>query len=380
MCKSREESPPRAPQTRPARTAVYDWGLPPATDQARHLRLVAEATQDDRLLPPREVIERWHARAEALMREACRLGLAETARGQERDKGSLPEQRPVAPSAARRGPETVRYRRLCRLQRVLEESWKSAEVSVGGPPPSQAPAPGALLRRWVPAFRSGLLPAVPFCLGGAADILRAEVSAEESRMKKAAVHVWKGRFKRWGPDAARAAAQRVKPPPAPVTFSAADMRAEWSRHWCPGALPGPPLQGDPGPGRGREAGEVVDPLAFAEAWTELADAAGVPVVHPPHRWIPPSRAAFRQQVANVAGSAGLDGWEASEAKALVEHAPWLVDELHDLFVAAAEASVEGDSSGRPGLLPRAFPRAGAVAPAGGRPRGRPLELRGRPVA
>eukprot|EP00959_Pyramimonas_sp_CCMP1952_P473107 9501147-Pyramimonas_sp.AAC.1 len=75
---------------------------------------------------------------------AAALGLAEVTRRPERAKGSHPDLRPVADTSVDREPQSIRLRRLRRLERCLLRAWGD----VRGPCPALATPPASLLRRW----------------------------------------------------------------------------------------------------------------------------------------------------------------------------------------------------------------------------------------
>ena len=88
----------------------------------------------------------------------------------------------------------------------------------------------------------------------------------------------------------------------PPTFTASDMRHDWQAIWCPANAA---------------------PEAAAH-WREAVWA------HAPQASVP-TFDAFSSALASASGSAGFDGWEACELKALPKHLPELRTELYQLW-------------------------------------------------
>ena len=108
------------------------------------------------------------------------------------------------------------------------------------------------------------------------------------------------------------------------------MREDWETVWCPDAVPVQP----------------------ANAWVDLASSspgfkvsskpspsrfpAGAGFSEPPDdTW--PTLEAFLSAVDASSGSAGFDGWQSSELRALHKHAPFLLEELYQLWLDTSRA-------------------------------------------
>jgi len=125
---------------------------------------------------------------------------------------------------------------------------------------------------------------------------------------------WRAKFKTFSLETWKPAKALLKPPALATNFSAADMRTDWSTHWCPNG----------------------NPKAAAEQWNKLAAEAEY---HCP-QWQTeqklPSRKEFWMATLEASGSAGFDGWTATEVLALQKHLTPLADELYELWCATTE--------------------------------------------
>ena len=92
------------------------------------------------------------------------------------------------------------------------------------------------------------------------------------------------------------------------------MRAEWQAHWYK-----PPAHD------------------HASAWLEQAAKAGIEKVETTE-WEKPSAEDFIHVAAKATGSAGLDGWDSQEVKALAKFAPFICEEAHAFFCKLTESA------------------------------------------
>ena len=125
----------------------------------------------------------------------------------------------------------------------------------------------------------------------------------------------------------------------PPTFTASDMRRDWQAIWCPANAA---------------------PEAAAH-WREAARAHALPQPRAEPQASVPTFDAFSSALASASGSAGFDGWEACELKALPKHLPpkhlpELCAELYQLWCdttrSEASAFVQAASSWKTVGLPK----------------------------
>ena len=318
-------APRPAPAARLTRTARYDWQRPLQPPEEAVVREAAERRAADfgpclssdgcLELSLASGLQRWHAQAEAAFRASVALGAAAVARQAERDKGTTPSSRAAAASSRHRDEESIASKRLRRLHRGLQEAWRRGTAA-------HEPLPPCLQRRWLAAERDGLVGRQPAAMGKAADLLSRAMADQDAIAAKAAIAGWRSKFKVWTKETVREGAKRFKPGQPPLTFSAADMRDEWARHWDPS-----PAEGD-------------QPLQRGRAWQELAAEVELPA-RPQRDWAPPPLDDFLDVARGTRGSAGLDGWEASELHAMADHMPWLLADLLALLTAAARSATQG---------------------------------------
>ena len=146
----------RPSERRLRRCAVYQWHVSPRAAECEHLHQAADAAGPPLFHSTGDVAavwDRWHARAEAVLRCAERLGLAVCTARAERAKGSLPTARPAAHGAAHRLPESVGVRRLKRLHRAAAEQHRRGAAA--------RPLTEEQCRHWKAAVRDGLVARVP---------------------------------------------------------------------------------------------------------------------------------------------------------------------------------------------------------------------------
>ena len=77
-------------------------------------------------------------------------------------------------------------------------------------------------------------------------------------------------------------------------------------------------------------------MNHAEAWKEQAAQAGIDPV-PARQWNPVTFDRFKDALFDTADAAGFDGWTEPELQAMLEHTPWILHELHALFIRSVRA-------------------------------------------
>ena len=310
-------SPARQPPLqRLRRTAVYEWNGSPSATECHCLQAAADSvTLQDASAPLGRQWTAWHRRAEATFVQAAALGLATVERPAERCKGSAPSTRNADRGPRHHREEAVPLRRLRRLHRALTEECRRHDSL------SHALSP-SLARRHQQAFLDNLVPdsgQPPRTLSEALDFVNAGVT-HWTRCARAQEHAaWKRRFAVWSNAVFAAAKPVLHPADLPPTFSSSDMAETWRQHWAPANDHG---------------------SNWARNWIQAAadsDSAGCPAPE----WQPPSRESFVEAMTTCKGSAGLDGWHSQELRALAKFAPWLCEELYNLWVATTNAASSG---------------------------------------
>lgn len=305
------------PASRLRRTARYQWAPEAqshrAADQQEVLRAAADTAGQAKRGATGDAWAAWHRRAEAVFLEAVRRGWATCPRAAERPKGSPPSMRPAGGAGETRVFESIVLRRWRRLHRAAAEQWRRG----GG----EAPLTEVQLRHWISAVTDGLADQPPASQAQALEMASAGIAVEAAAVAREDWRRWRARLQEWSPEAARAARPVMRGPEPAGHFTAADMESEWAAWWCQAPR--------------EQAGD---------GWQRAADAAGFEPRQPPQTWAPPDREAFEQAIASAKGSGGLDGWEAEELRTMCREAPFLIAELHALFLdlvaAASDAAAD----------------------------------------
>ena len=251
---------------------------------------------------------RWHARAERAVELAASHGFATKLSKAERPKGSFPTSRPCAHGACHRAPQSVLHRRLLRIHRVCTELVRQGTCSCDILPPQVHHRLTGVLHS------AGVSPAASYTLNSAFLLIDSLIQQQEQLFSEQNQKAWRAKFKTFSLETWKPAKALLKPPALATNFSAADMRTDWSTHWCPNG----------------------NPKAAAEQWNKLAAEAEY---HCP-QWQTeqklPSRKEFWMATLEASGSAGFDGWTATEVLALQKHLTPLADELYELWCATTE--------------------------------------------
>lgn len=303
---------------RPRRVARYAW-VATAVLHADH-PIEAEVDRQAALLPVGAPLAdrwaRWHRRTEVRFRRAVHEGMARCEHPPERPKGNVPELlRPAALGPAHRAPTTVAGRRLRRVHRgLVERTRQGAHLD--------APLPAGDARKIGRLHMEGIVPAMPASLADAMECVSAAVAAEDRRASQERGAAWRRCFADHTAVPWRAARGLLRPTP-PVEYTAADMRRQWEPIWRP-------EEADPDPAE----------------WEAYADADGF--VRPPSPTVPtPTLEAFSEALRRARGAAGWDGWGSDEVRAMANHMPRAVAELHALWCDTTHAA--GDvGAGPPG--------------------------------
>ena len=308
----------RRPQERRARRcAEYQWHAKPTQAEKTLLQQAAAkaAPQPAEQQDLQGAWAAWHTRAEEVLKHAVRLDLAVRVTAAERPKGSRPTTRTTAEGALHRPPESIAVRRLRRLHRAAAEQFRRR----GGLAPLTEPQ----RRHWTEAHRCGIICSFPCSQAEALQRASSALTEAQHRQQTADAKDWRRRFSAWAPSLVKSAAPALRAcSTTAAAFTATDMREEWSQWWCP-----------------EDFGPMTE-ASQAQSWQELAEEGGVPSLAE-RQWQPPSEEAFAGVLRNAKGAAGLDGWTPGEIRALIDHAPWLIAELHGLFVRTTEAASEG---------------------------------------
>ena len=288
------------------RCGSYQWHTAPNLFEQARLQANADqaAPRSCYTSSLREAWAAWHSRAEAVFTTAAEDDLAVCAIRPERAKGSGPTQRPVAEPAHDGSTDTIALRRVRKLRVACEEGC----THLGG----GAPLTPSQVKSWKAVIHDKIakcIRTVPFCQRSAMGTIDAAIADLEARHVASGLADWKRTFRHWGVAALRAGARAIRPGVAPSTFSAHDMRGEWLPIWCR-AHPGHDT---------------------AEAWRQQARKAGIKAERP-KMWQPPTVERFTEALLATDGSAGFDGWGKDEMRALIAHAPWLIDELHRVLI------------------------------------------------
>ena len=272
-------APRPAQKMRLRRCAKYEWRVKPNSGEEDCLLSAANdvAPKHGYAGPPAAAWDTWHKRAKAVLKAACALELAVPIVKAERDKGTRPTTRLVAASKAGRLPETIALRRTKRLKSAV-----AAQISLSGRGSALSPSQ---VRHWRACCRDKVAKAVqklPRCQGQASDVLDAACAEIASKEAAARTADWKRSFRQWGLGALRAGAKIVKPGSPPPTFSADEMRGDWSEFWTK-TTPG---------------------QDHASAWKSEALKAGLAQA-PAAAWTPPSLDRLHQAILETAGLRGL---------------------------------------------------------------------------
>jgi hypothetical protein len=256
---------------------------------------------------------KWNLRAEAVFQAAVAIGLATQERKAERPKGSKPTGHRIVCTPQRRPQESLKVRRLRKLSRILDDAVrKGAKVEEG--------LPQQALRSWHAAASDKVVSTieVPASISCARQQLAQGVEEATRLETKKAVTEWKAKFAIWSLEALRAGAKVIADIATPLTFSAVDMREEWSKYWCPAE----PVEGKD------------------ETWRSLAQEAGM-ARQEQAPWTPPTPEEFAHLLQKAKGAAGLDGWDAEEAQAMATHLPWLIEELCETMTKLVRETAAG---------------------------------------
>jgi hypothetical protein len=144
-----------------------------------------------------------------------------------------------------------------------------------------------------------------------------ESKAQATSHSREWVRKFRHNLREWNLEGIRGAVKQPKSFSDPPGFTAAEMKEEWRAHWC-------------------------QPHAknYAQGWQRQAELANLePSVAPP--WREPELKKFLTLAAECTGSAGLDGWDHSEVRALAQFAPWLLKEFFDFFSSLTRAAPGG---------------------------------------
>ena len=302
QCRDAAKPPGSASELRFRRCATFTWHKLPSPEQVQQLQQVTREntlTADD----PFASLEGWHCKAEKVCNEAVRLGLASCDRPAERPKGSVPLSRSVASVSSLRPGESVLLRRWKRLHRAAVER----QVSHHGSSPLSA----SQVRHWTVLVGHANLPANQ---AEAISVASAAVQTEAKRLQNESCKRWRRQFWTSSASAVKAGAKALKlcEPPDP-NLNSATMTEEWENLWT---------KTHPAP---------------QEAWDDVASAAGLDPAPSVSAFQPPSAEQLMQAIATCSGSAGFDGWSASELKGLMRACPCLADDLVRIFVSLLKA-------------------------------------------
>ena len=292
--------------TRLKRCAAYRWVSKPPTEEQLAKILHTANSLHPQLSPKTPLTDRWrrwHERAEGVFLAAVELGLAVKDSSGERPKGSFPEVRPCAPGQLHRGPQTVLHRRLLRVHRAVAELVRQGYSVHAQLPPNL----GCRLDR-VLFSAVGLHSPSNCTIEDALSQLNPAIRKEDDKLSQQASKHWRRHFTDFSHDTWHAAKQALNPPQLRAAFSAADMRADWAKHWCP---------------------TTDDSHQATQAWREIAAATNFRSAQPCFEQ--PSRSHFAEALLSAKGSAGSDGWLAHEAALLQRYFTPLADELFDLW-------------------------------------------------
>ena len=157
---------------------------------------------------------------------AAKIGLAEVSGARERGKGTRPAQRPVLVSDPMAEGETVKVRRLKRLQRAaVHESKFRAEGY-------RESLSEAQRKRWQVAVSDGIVPGIPESQGQAISVVDELIAEEASKRAAENTKAWKRRFRRWCDTAMKSTKQALSSE-QPCTFTAEDMAGDWQKVLVP---------------------------------------------------------------------------------------------------------------------------------------------------
>lgn len=218
-------APPAEVKTTLTHTALYRWThapTPPEKDAIRQAAFTAAPA------PPEgadvaAALSAWHARAEAARQATVTAGAAELERKAERAKGSFPSQRRVAATV----PPGKANQCSSGVYGACGEDWTGQPGGVATSPRlcRRRPCGGDTVQwRTACSLQPVCRPLWP------ARILDAAIGDADKRQAAAATKERRARFNTWSVEALRAGAAALRPPSAPPTFSATDMRAEWAEH------------------------------------------------------------------------------------------------------------------------------------------------------
>ena len=194
-------------------------------------------------------------------------------------------------------------RRWKRLHRAAVER----QISHHGSSPLSA----SQVRHWTLLVGHTNLPANQ---AEAISVASAAVQAEAKRLQSESCKRCRRQFWTSSASAVKAGAKALKlcEPPDP-NLNSATMTEEWEKLWT---------KTHPAP---------------QEAWDEVASAAGLDSAPSVSAFQPPSAEQLMQAIATCSGSAGFDGWSASELKGLMRACPCLADDLVRIFVSLLKA-------------------------------------------
>ena len=305
-------APQPGPSLRLRRCAKYQWRTKPNCIEEESLRMAAEraAAKSGYAGNITQAWATWHKRAESVFKAADELELAAQAVKAERPKGSTPTVRRVAETSKKKAPEPIALRRV----RKLHAAVQFERCANGG----GAQLTTSQLRHWRAFIADGVAKSVvrmPVNQTSAIKALDAAAVEINAKLKEAQREDWKRSLRQW--TLAKGARIVKQTTPAPV-FSAEEMRADWDKVW-------------------RRTPEGSN---HGKAWKDQAVKAGLRQVRT-RRWNPPSFERFTEALLATSGAAGFDGWEKDEVRALLNHAPWLIEELRLVLIRATRESVHG---------------------------------------
>ena len=153
-------------------------------------------------------------------------------------------------------------------------------------------------------YSAGVVPAASYTLNWAFILIDSLIQRQEQLFSEQNQKAWRAKFKFFCLETWKLAKAFLKPPALGTTFSAADMKTDWSKHWCPDG----------------------NPKAAAEQWKEFATEAEYQSPYSANQ-----SKNFHPATLDASGSAGFDGWTSPDVLALQKHLAPLADELYDLW-------------------------------------------------
>jgi hypothetical protein len=252
----------------------------------------------------------WHSKAEFFMECAVRLGAAKCETKAERRRGTLPTMR-----RAERGPrhvevQTVKLRRLLRLQRAAAEQERR-----GGGGSSLTTSQR---RHWEIAYRDDIVKHFPDDQAQALEHLATMINAEWRRMAQELARRFRHKFMGDVQDTIQAAKCIVKPMAPQPKGTAAHMKDFWKPYWLP-------------------EDAVTKQAECENNWRTIADELGHLGEQSENAF--PTHQVFAESLRGVRGAGGLDGWSRSDMAGLVKNAEWLIAELHGILHALSKYTV-----------------------------------------